>query len=400
MKKILLLIRTLEYGGAERSLVSFLNTIDRRYLQENDIQLDLLLTLRGGFFENQIPDFVNLIHCPEDYAAYCNPISILFKRKCKSLVLSGLPRKIYSVIVKKMVRGSGLAAGELQWKYVGKTLKKLPQRYDVAMAYFHDASAYYLMDKVDADKKIIWIHNQYDKLGFNDNFEKEMYSRADKLVTISDRCVESLIKHFPELKDKVEMVENISSSVIIHRMAKEHPTPEYIDDQINILSVGRLCDQKGYDIGLKALSMLNNTKTKYHWYIMGAGEKESELRLMIDQLGLKDKVSLIGLRSNPYPYIGNCDVFFQPSRYEGKSIALDEAMILHRPIVATAYDTVTDSITNGVNGIICGFDPAEIAKELQVIIDDNHLRDRLICHLHSEKHGNEEEIDKYYSLIC
>lgn len=398
MKRVLIIIRALTHGGAEKSLVSFLNTIDEDFLRNNEISIDLLLTQRKQFFEHQLPDYVNIIDCPSDYAAYCNPLSSLMDRK--RVLLNNFSRKVYSVIVKRMLgKTSNLSLGELQWKYVGRTLGVFPEEYDVAMAYFHDASAYYLIDKVKAKRKIIWIHNEYEKLGYTDDFEREYYSRADKIVTISNRCVSSFVKHFPELNDRVEMIENISSRAFINKMAGDLMPDEFMADTINILSVGRLCDQKGYDIGIEAFHRIKDINVPYHWYIMGTGEKEKELTELINRYNLQNKITLLGLRVNPYPYIKYCNIFFQPSRYEGKSIALDEAMILERPIVITAYDTAADSITNGLNGRICGMSCEEVAEGVKELIIDAQLRERLSTQLRIENHGNEKEIEKYYELM-
>lgn len=398
MKRVLIIIRALTHGGAEKSLVSFLNTVDKDYLRQNEISIDLLLTQRKQFFEHQLPDYVNIVDCPSDYAAYCNPLRSLIDEKQVSL--SNFFRKVYSAIIKKTLgKNSNLSLGELQWKYVGRTLRKFPEEYDVAMAYFHDASAYYLIDKVKAKKKIIWIHNEYEKLGYTDDFEREYYSRTDKIVTISDRCVGSFVKHFPELQDKVEMIENISSRALINKMAGNRMPEEFMEDTVNILSVGRLCDQKGYDIGIEAFHKMKDVGVLYHWYIMGTGEKEKELTELINEYGLQNKITLLGLRTNPYPYIKKCDIFFQPSRYEGKSIALDEAMILERPVVVTAYDTATDSITNGLNGRICGMSSEEVAEGLAELIANIRLREKYTKQLRIERHGNESEIEKYYELM-
>src|SRR5699024_9545937 len=144
---------------------------------------------------------------------------------------------------------------------------------------------------VKAKKKIIWIHNEYEKLGYTDDFEREYYSRADKIVTISDRCVSSFVKHFPELQDKVEMIENISSRALINKMAGNRMPEEFMADTVNILSVGRLCDQKGYDIGIEAFYKMKDVDASYHWYIMGTGEKEKELTELINQYGLQNRIS-------------------------------------------------------------------------------------------------------------
>lgn len=398
MKKVLIIIRALAHGGAEKSLVSFLNAVDREVLRDNEITVDLLLTQRKQFFEHQIPDYVNVVNCPFDYAAYCNSLKSLMNEN--NLSLGCFLRKVYSCFVKKIFgKYSELAPGEIQWKYVGKTLKKFPDEYDVAMAYFHDASTYYLIDKIKAKKKIIWIHNEYEKLGYNDDFERKYYSCADKIVTISDRCVESFIKHFPELRSKVEMIENISSRELINKMAGNQIPEEFTEKTINILSVGRLCEQKGYDIGIEAFYQIQNVEVPYHWYIMGAGEKENELKALISRYGLQNRITLLGLRSNPYPYIKYCTIFFQPSRYEGRSIALDEAMILERPIIVTAYDTAMNSIKDGMNGRICGMSSREVAEGLLELITNAQLREKYVAQLHIENHGNESEIEKYYELM-
>lgn len=399
MKKVLIIIRSLAHGGAEKSLVSFLNTVDKEILHDNEITVDLLLTQRNQFFEYQLPDYVNVIECPFDYAAYCNSLKSLMNDKNR-FSLGCFLRKVYSCLVKKTLgKYTELASGEIQWKYVGRTLKRFPDEYDVAMAYFHDASAYYLIDKIEAKKKIIWIHNEYGKLGYNDEFERGYYSRADKIITISDRCVESFTKHFPELRNKVEMIENISSRVLINKMAGNQIPEEFKKETVNILSVGRLCEQKGYDIGIEAFRHIQNIEVPYHWYIMGAGEKEIELKARISKYGLQNRITLLGLRSNPYPYIKYCNIFFQPSRYEGKSIALDEAMILERPIVVTAYDTAMDSIKDGLNGKICGMSSEEVVEGLSELIANVQLREKYAAQLHIEKHGNENEIEKYYELM-
>lgn len=398
MKKVLIIIRALTHGGAEKSLVSFLNTIDEQVLCDNEITVDLLLTQRKQFFDHQLPDYVNVIDCPFDYAVYSNSLKSLLDEN--KISLGCFLRKIYSVLIKKTVgKYTDLALGEIQWKYVGRTLKGFSDEYDVAMAYFHDASTYYLIDKVKAKKKIIWIHNEYEKLGYNDDFEREYYSRADKIVTVSDRCVDSFSKHFPELRNRVEMIENISSRVLINKMAGDQMPKEFKEGTVNILSVGRLCEQKGYDIGIEAFRQIQNLEISYHWYIMGAGEKKTELEALISKYGLKDRITFLGLRTNPYPYIKYCDIFFQPSRYEGKSIALDEAMILERPIIVTAYDTAKDSIEDGLNGKICGMSSGEVAEGLSELIANVQMREKYALQLHMENHGNEGEIEKYYELM-
>lgn len=164
---------------------------------------------------------------------------------------------------------------------------------------------------------------------------------------------------------------------------KEKPT-EYIN-KINILvSIGRLNAQKGFDLAIKAAYKMKKDGLNYSWFIIGEGELEQDLRNQIDELGLNENVYLLGLRKNPYPYIQYADIFIQPSRFEGKSIVLDEAKILGKPIVATNYDTVYDSITNGVNGTICEFDENSLGDAIVTLLENKDIRYRYSTNLEKE----------------
>ena len=120
---------------------------------------------------------------------------------------------------------------------------------------------------------------------------------------------------------------------------------------------------------------------------------------LISDLGVEEEFVLLGEKSNPYPYIGQCDIYVQPSRYEGKSIAIDEAKCLCRPIVTTNFTTVADQITDGVNGLICNMDEKDIAEKIEKLINDKELRKKLSDNLADEKTGNEEELEKFYAIV-
>lgn len=401
MKKILFVIRNLGSGGAEKSLISFFCLLSEDFLKQNNAQIDLLMTSNDDFFCDQIPEYINVIKCPKAYAAYCNDFKHALRHQ--NITLASFMRKLYSLIIKKVfLYNSKLAPGEIQWKYVGKTLPKMETQYDIAVAYCHDASAYYVIDKVDARKKIIWVHNDYDKLGYTDGFERNMYSKVDALVTISDKCAQSLIRHFPELKSKIKVIENITDANLVHKMAEDSYPKVYSELPNNIIkfvSVGRLMYQKGYDIGIEAFCKVLSRTKKFHWYIIGAGELEMSLKKQVIDAKLDAYVTFLGLQKNPYMYVYNADVFFQPSRFEGKSIALDEAMVLGKPILATKYNTVTDSVTNGINGILCDFEVDSIADAIVELINNDNLRNQLMRNQESNYNGNTTELTKYIELL-
>ena len=234
-------------------------------------------------------------------------------------------------------------------------LPKLKKRYDLAISYMNGPTNYYVIDKVTAKKKILWIHNEFEKLDVNYDYERNYYEKADRVVTISQDCVDSFARVYPDLRKKALVLENISSPETIRNAAKLVPEDDFFQyEGLKIVSIGRLAPQKGYEIAIDAAAKIKKQGIEFVWYILGEGELRAELERLIKTNELVKEVKLVGIKENPYPYIAGCDIFAQTSRYEGKSIALDEAKILNKPILVTNYATVGASINNGENGLIVG----------------------------------------------
>jgi len=137
----------------------------------------------------------------------------------------------------------------------------------------------------------------------------------------------------------------------------------------------------------------------FHWYIIGEGSERMNLEQMIIEKKLGQHFSLLGLKENPYPYIRGARVFVQPSRYEGKSIAVDEAKILAKPIVLTNFTTAKDQIEDHVNGLIVEMTPEEIAAGIERYLKDAVFTEKIIANLQTQHSGTEHEIDRFYELI-
>ena len=108
---------------------------------------------------------------------------------------------------------------------------------------------------------------------------------------------------------------------------------------------------------------------------------------------------ILGKRSNPYPYIKACDIYVQPSRYEGKSVTVREAQMLYKPVVVTNYPTAPSQIEDSVDGVIVPMENRACAEGIKTLIDNTELQNRIIEHLHSHDYGNEKEVEKIYKLI-
>lgn len=115
-----------------------------------------------------------------------------------------------------------------------------------------------------------------------------------------------------------------------------------------------------------------------YWYIIGFGSDEQLIRRRIAECGMENRVILLGKKENPYPYIKACDLYVQPSRYEGKCVTVREAQMLGKPIVITNYETAKSQLENGVDGIIVPLDNQKCAEGILNLLKCDGLLDALV----------------------
>ena len=138
---------------------------------------------------------------------------------------------------------------------------------------------------------------------------------------------------------------------------------------------------------------------RFQWFIIGTGELREMLERQIAGAGVQEQVILLGARENPYPYIRGCDLLVQPSRYEGKSVVLDEAKILGKPVLAANYSTVRDQIQDGREGLIVEMNPIAIADGIVQLMENGALRESIRQYLSAHGYGNAHEIREYEQLL-
>lgn len=392
MKKLLFVMPSLDSGGAEKSLVNLLNIID--YSQYN---VDLLLLKQEGLFLNQIPKEVNLLPVT-DSLKYAYKIDKSILHSFESMKY-GLLRIMSTFICKFLYKRN---SRQQRWiKYYKKYLTNLENKYDIAVGFLEGDASYYVIDKVSAIKKILWIHNDFNEIKKNEdaNVYENYFKKANNVVTISKQCVEILKQNYPHMQDKFICLPNLTSSNLIEKLSEEYEITEFNKKIFNILSIGRLTKQKGYDFAIDALKILKNQDSNVHWWIIGAGELENQLKKQVKEAALEEYFTFLGLKENPYPYIKKCDLLVQSSRWEGKSVVLDEAKILATPILATNYSTIKDQLIDQKEGIIVDMNPIAIAEGINSLINNNSLYKFIESYLAQHNYGNEEEILKYYSLF-
>lgn len=391
-KNILFVINNLNCGGAEKALISLLETIDyEKY------KVDLLLFKKEGIFLDKVPQSVNLLNEPDDYKYFDMSIKLAI-RQC---LIEGK----FKVIINRILAGyifktenNRVICEQRVWKYISKTTRNLNKKYDIAIGYLEKNPIYFCVDKVNADKKIGFIHSDYDKLGMDSKIDEMYFEKLDNIVTVSESCERVLKRRFKKYEDKISYMYNIVSTKTIEKLSNES-IEEFDKNKVNIVSVGRLSYPKGFDIAIDCAKLLDQNNYNFKWYVIGDGEDRQKLQNKINKENLQDKFILLGLKDNPYPYIKKATIYVQPSRFEGKSIAIDEAKILRKPIVVTNFSTAKDQILNEKNGLIVEINSEDLYIGIKKLINDKKLQDKFIDNLSKEKLGTEEEITKLYTLF-
>lgn len=198
---------------------------------------------------------------------------------------------------------------------------------------------------------------------------------------------------YPYLSNKTEVIYNIVDIDEIIERSNEKIKLEFNSNYINLLTVGRLTEEKGYDLIPYVVRKLKEKRVKFKWYIIGEGELRSKLEEQIISLNLQEDIILLGSLDNPYPYFKNCDIYVQPSRHEGYCITLAEARIFNKPIVTTNFVGALEQITNNETGLVVSFNISELVTAIYKLITNKELRIKFSNNLINEKLDVTTKID-------
>lgn len=392
-QKLLFVIPSLEAGGGEKSLVTLLNTIDF-----DRFEVDLVLFKNSGIFLRLLPGQVKIIPLQGNYATFTQSLLLAcFQFMRKGNFGLTYARLIFS-LQNKFIANKGIAEQQT-WKNLLKAIPQIPGKYDCAIGFLEKSSIYFVADCVQATKKIGFIHNDYNQLGISAAFDRPYFEKLNCIATVSQQCQAVLQQVFPAQKSKVKVIPNIVSAELIEKMAKA-PVSLNTSSPV-LLSIGRLHPQKGFDLAIAAAQILREKAIGFTWYVIGEGAERPALERMIADKGLQDSFILLGLKENPYPYIKAAELVVQSSRYEGKSIAIDEAKILEKPIIVTNFTTAKDQIVHHKTGIIAQMNPQDLAAAIENLLQDKALQAELSLHLRQEKlAAATEQIGAFYQILA
>lgn len=386
-KNILFIYPHLMIGGSTTSLLSVLNLIDY-----NKYNVDILFYDEVGVLEKVLPKEVNIL-----------PVALQNKNKLRKKKLKSV-RSICNIVssrIASLKTHKQITALQFTARDTVRYCRILDKEYDVAISYLELWPMYYLADKVKAKKKISWIHLDYIEAGFTPKYDLETFRKLDKIVLVSQKCLQSFQKAVPKMKNKSICIENILSKKTIDKYNEEEIKFEP-KEELNIITVCRIVFyHKGLDRAVNAFKKLKDEGIldKVHWYIIGNGQDYNNLKDLIEKYNLKNYITLLGEINNPVPYVKKCDVFLLPSRYEGKPMAVTEAQMCGVVPIVTEYSSAVEQIENGKDGLIFKNDTDSLYKGLKNVFQKREIINKMKLNVKNKDFSNVLEMEEVNRLI-
>lgn len=373
--KIAFFIQHMLCGGVENALLSLVNE-----LIDQGNKVSIYMVKERGKFVDKIPTSVHkdAIPMPENIRSMipCGGIKLSIKEALTNRQII----QAFIMAMKFTLNRKGFAELNVDFSKI----PKLNERYDIAVN-FHIHSPFlvkYLAEKVNADKKYTWIHNDFTTTGYEIGKLYPYLMCIDHFFCVAEKLKIEFIDIFPEYKNKTDVALNIVPVNEILSKAEEFYPQEYKNvTSIKLLTVGRVEEQKGYDIAVNVAKELLKEEIDYQWFILGDGSLRQSFERVLENDGLSDKMHFLGIRMNPYPYFKNCDIYVQTSRHEGYVTTVTEAKIFNKPIVCTDVSGAREQIDDGISGDIAMVNAESVANKVMRLIREPIRRKSYEFHL-------------------
>lgn len=373
-KKLLFVNNSLGRGGAEKALIELLNVLDpERY------EVSLYLMVNRGEFYRQLPSYVRVLNRRPDPGSildFSGRIACLRAVAASSLRRLSLLRNLPYLAKNRKLTAKGAVYSRqalLSWKILSDGAPRFSEEYDLAVAFLEGAATYYVAEHVKAKHKAAFVHINFVNSGYTKELDHGCYDEFERIFVVSQGVRESFLQVHPEQEAKVRVFHNIINTHLIREKA-EGPGFDDGFSGTRLLTLGRLHAQKAYEVALQALKQVIADGYPVRWYVLGDGPERENLEKLRSQLGLERDFVLLGSRENPYPYVREADLYVHVTRWEGKSVAIEEAQVLHKPILASDIPGNREQIVSGKDGELVELDAASIAKAIERLLDHPELR--------------------------
>ena len=399
MKKVLFVLQGIGFGGSMTSLLNLLF-----FIGKDKLDIDVLFMDRYGELLEQAQDITNVLLEDKFLQAVSAP-----RHKLKNLGR-------YDLIT---LRGLLAAVGKISHKVTSDiayayAVKKYDNKYDCVVAY-QESIATSFVAKIKCKRKIAWVHNDYDNVkricGGAENL-RWLYSDFDKIVCVSKAGKKNFQEKSGLSSEKIEYVYNTLRSDSIRSKAqipielvledgknKTHVLEVLEKHAIKFVSSGRFAEQKRFDRVIQTAKRLKTENVDFCWVIVGNGEQFGQIEKAIREEKLSDVVVLTGGLNNPFPVVRVCDVFVLTSQFEAHPMVANEALLLGKPVITTNYESASEVVENGVNGLICEMSVNGIFNACKELATNQSLLDRLSKSARKFEYQNDCIIDKILRII-
>ncbi len=399
MKKILFVMNTLGRAGAEMALLELL-----RRLAEKDLEIHLYILTGQGEMLEQLPKGVKLLNRKYHSASVHTKDGkkLLAKTSLKAMFRRGTILRLLPYLMKhgiEMICKGRILPDKLLWRVLSDGAERFEEQYDLAVAYIEGGSTYYVADHINATKKVAFFHVDYSMAGYTRSLDRDCYLKYDKVFPISDEVKDSFLQMYPECQEKTQVFHNLLNREKILQMASQQGGFSDDYEGYRILTVGRLMAQKDFAQSIEAMKILKEKGIEARWYILGEGEQREELERLIKKLDLEKNFFLYGVTDNPYVYMAQADIYVHATRFEGKSIAIQEAQILGCPILVSDCSGNREQVVHEKDGLMCELTPEAICEGVLTLLKDTEKR-RAYGQEAAKRHTTRDtEIDKLIALL-
>ncbi len=381
-KKVAILLRWMVMGGVNKAALNLMNAL----LPHCDVTL-ILREYRGELLA-EIPQGVDVT--VDDF----QPFRAIVKDDLRHLRPVALVRD--AMYYGKIWLGHDSVDN---YRYLVSRQRMICEtEFDCAIA-FHGQSLAGVMDvlqRVRAKQKYAWLHGEFREWDTYADALAPYYARFDRLLFVSRPTMDAFLRRFAVEKARCGVCRAPLDEAEILRLAADPCLPAFPSGCIKLLTVGRLSIEKGQDMIPEIARRLADAGQRVHWYLIGDGILRETIEQEIARFGVADCVTLLGTLQNPYPHMGSCDIYVQPSLTEGFCTGISEAGILGRAIVGTAPSGgIREQITDGVDGRIVGADVDSLTDAILELIEKDDLRREFSRRIREKDLAGKDEICKF-----
>lgn len=378
LNKILIVIPSFKNGGTNSALRSFLPILKTKIPN-----IDIFAITAQGPNKDYFSRYANILGV-DGNATITNKKSL--KQKIALIVKD----------IKKILQRIGVDISSIIFKNVAQKLEK--NNYDLIIA-FQEGITTHFASYFNQTKKIAWVHCDYKRYLSVSNSSPEInrYKSFSKVICVSKYTMEQFNDCLPMINSTY--LHNIILGANIIEKSLGECIDRFNTNRFTILSLGRLDPVKRFEKIPHIIDELKKRNvTNFIWYILGGGS-ENQKRKIEEEISKYNtpELVLLGETDNPYPYISKADLMVVTSISEACPYVINEAKILHIPIVTTDFGSVYEFIEDGVNGLISPIET--ISKKIESMILDKELYSRIKTNISTFEYDNNLIIDKLFNEI-